>query len=227
LTPDTTGLVAAAEAAEAAGQLAEGCAAQKAEYSLRTVWDHDRIVDARAGVVALECLRVFGKTCDEVGSDEPAIATGAPTDIDEILEVEGAPWYSEIARFSPETAAGIVMGCWGDPRIESISDETGGDCNDASRASHRDLPEGPYDIVSLWEGEQGDCSRCLDGIDNNCDGLADCADPSCDVCYVGQGRGCAGFRDACAVDGSGCSTTPGSEGFLPLLGVLALLVRRR
>ncbi len=229
LSADGSDLPTLAAAAAAAGSLPEDCATAREELSARTMWDHHRLADARLGVVELECRRVFGKPCAEVGATDPVLERGAPPDLDEALDAVGAPFWGELGRFAPTTADGALLACWGDPRIEAPSEQTGGDCADGQDDASRDEPEGPDDLVAVWRGEAGDCSRCTDGIDNNCDGAADCADPTCDVCFVGQGRGCAGMRDACADGEGGCATAP-VVGPNPLTALFALALaafRRR
>ena len=57
-----------------------------------------------------------------------------------------------------------------DTSVET-SVESGGDCDDTSGSSHRDNAEGPGDLIGLYlDGTLADCSTCLDGLDNNCDG---------------------------------------------------------
>jgi hypothetical protein len=224
------------------GQLDPACAESPEQASVRTVWPTTRIVEARAGVVEEECLRLFGKVCEDVEATTPRVALGAPPVVDAQLGVQatgdtdapgsgGTTWWLEFGRFAPHTSAGAVMTCWGDPRAEAIRTQTGGDCDDTTNDASRDLAEGPNDLVLAYNGLNGDCGRCVDGIDNNCDGQTDCADPTCSVCFVGQGQGCAGTRDACgdAAAGGGCTT--GSDGrnlaVLGLLPILGLVARRR
>ncbi len=227
------------------GSLEPACAEAPEQASVRTVWPSARIVEARQGVVEEECNRLFGKACSEVGVGTPRLARGAPPVVDAQLGVQVATdtdeagatrsaWWLELGRFAPQTAAGAVMTCWGDPRIEAVRTQTGGDCDDSTADASRDLPEGPNDLVLAYNGLNGDCGRCVDGLDNNCDGLADCADPTCAVCFVGQGQGCAGGRDACGdvVAGGGCTTGTDSRnlavlGLLPLLGLVARRRARR
>ena len=102
----------------------------------------------------------------------------------------------KFGRYNPEAIdGGTLMSCWGDPTdpTAKFSEEVGGDCADDDSSAHRDMPEGPGDLVGLYlYGEMADCDTCLDGIDNNCDGAIDCADPACAPCFVGQGVGCGG-----------------------------------
>ena len=117
------------------------------------------------------------------------------------------------------------MSCWGNPTdpTSSISSETGGDCNDEAKRSHRDLAEGPGDLVGLYQnGELTDCATCLDGIDNNCDGAIDCADPACARCFVGQGVGCGGGAESPCAQG-GCSA-PAPSGNQRMYNSIALFI---
>ena len=74
-----------------------------------------------------------------------------------------------------------------------------------------------------------DCRTCLDNIDNNCDGQADCDDPACAPCFVGQGFGFgSGGESPCAQPGcqqvaSSPSATRGFAG-LALLAAGVVLV---
>jgi hypothetical protein len=227
----------------AGGALDDACAAMPEQSTVRTVWPSGRVLEARDAVVEGECLRLFGLPCDDVVASTPRVELGAPPVIDALLDSRtddsdtdavAAPslWWLELGRFAPHTSGGAVMTCWGDPRVEAVNARTGGDCDDGSGNANRDLPEGPNDLVLAYNGENGDCSRCVDGIDNNCDGLADCADPTCSVCFVGQGQGCSGGKDACGdavATGGGCTNGPESQnlailGLVPLLGLVS---RRR
>ena len=111
-------------------------------------------------------------------------------------------------RYNPAAiTSGTMMSCWGDPTdvTTSISVEVGGDCDDSTDKAHRDRPEGPGDLVGLYlHGDMADCETCLDGLDNNCDGSIDCADPACAPCFVGQGLGCGGGSESPCAQG-GCS----------------------
>jgi hypothetical protein len=171
---------------------------------------------------------MFGKPCAELEENDPVLALGAPPSLERALDREDAPFYVEIGRYLPFTAEGALLSCWGDPRTEPLAVTTGGDCDDLAPGTHRELPEGPDDLVNVFAGDVGDCRRCTDGVDNNCDGLSDCEDPTCAVCFVGQGRGCAGLRDACADDDAGCTTLPSGvpSPLFPALA-LALATRRR
>ena len=99
--------------------------------------------------------------------------------------------------------------------------------------AHRDNPEGPGDLVGLFlDGTMADCSTCLDGIDNNCDGNIDCADPACAQCFVGQGVGCGGGADSPCMQ-SGCSTQYGKgnerlyQSFILITLALGIALYRR
>ncbi len=146
-----------------------------------------------------------------------------------------------MGRFSPTTVDVMTGWCWGDPVEDLDADEVvvGGDCADGNGAASRAQAEGPDDLLGIWYARLGDpgaiidCDTCLDGIDNNCDGAIDCADPACAACFVGQGAGCGGGTEApCAQ--SGCSAQWGDarrqvqQGvLLGMLGFLVVLARRR
>ena len=94
--------------------------------------------------------------------------------------------------------------------------------------------EGPDDLVGLYWGSPGDCDTCLDGIDNNCNGVMDCAEPACARCFVGQGSGCGGGTDVPCAQGGCASVTsaptrrPSPTGTLVvLLGLIAVGYRVR
>jgi MYXO-CTERM domain-containing protein len=148
-------------------------------------------------------------------------------------------WWIYLNRFKPRTVdgGGTLVGCWGDPRAtagyvdeaETI-DQVGGDCQSDGgekdklepTLANRGMPEGPGDLISAYDGISVDCSTCLDGMDNNCDGLLDQEDPACARCFVGQGYGC------------GCSAGPNvstlgrtSTTVMALAGLLAAIARRR
>ena len=215
----------------------ELCISRPEELISRGVWPASRILAARKAVVAFECERLYGRTCTEIGSSTPLVEGWKYLpDATDALVAESA-WWKELGRF--ETTAlsvGTVGWCWGDPTggVAKIGQRTGGDCSDDSLVSHRDAAEGPGDLIGyLTANGAADCSTCVDGLDNNCDGQIDCADPSCAACYVGQGAGCGGGDQAECV-GSGCSTVGGrlprstSRGWVMLMaGLLGLLGARR
>ncbi|MCB9670663.1 MAG: putative metal-binding motif-containing protein [Alphaproteobacteria bacterium] len=214
------------------GTVAAGCEARPEQYHSRSVWPSERIVASRELVVEAECYRMFGAACDDVDDEAPVTGSAAPPDIDDLIEREPL-WWQSVGRYQPSTTRGAVMTCWGDPiqGVGSIEDAVGGDCSDDRDAANRDMPEGPDDLLGIYLGDPGDCDRCTDGIDNNCDGRIDCEDPSCAICYVGEARGCRGTRDPCNVDqeGGGCQSS-GQGGSAALLGValvVGLRTRRR
>ena len=213
-----------------ANDVSAACAAQPAALTTRTVWPRERVVDARRATVALECLRLFGLPCAEVTPTTPRIGSAEPPDLGDRL-AESIGWWPELRRYRPSVAAGALMTCWGDPSVQAISLDVGGDCDDSRGNVHRDLPEGPDDVVTayarlLGEGSGVDCAACFDQVDNNCDGLTDCADPTCAVCFVGGGTGCASGRDACKPPGEGCTAVGNRPGVAALL-LFGLFVRRR
>ena len=143
------------------------------------------------------------------------------------------PWR-ELDRYQTRSFVdGTVAFCWGDP-TESLADigqETGGDCADDSSLANRGMPEGPGDLLGqLDQGGPADCTTCLDGIDNNCDGFIDCEDPACAACFVGQGAGCSS-DSPCAGGGCAVASPPDKKGrraaLVGLLWLGAVLARRR
>jgi hypothetical protein len=183
-------------------------------------------------------MRMYGLPCGEVSDATDLISSWDElADASVAIAVEGR-WWKEIDRFAPEAVTiGTLGHCWGDPvdGFDDISQETGGDCNDDDEATHRDMLEGPGDLLGIYYGVAVDCSTCLDGIDNNCDGQADCADPACAACFVGQGYGCgAGEDNPCNQSAGGCSTNSvtSDSHFMRLsqvffLGLFAVALRRR
>jgi hypothetical protein len=186
------------------------CEARPEEWVSRTMWQRDRIVEARRLTVEWECRRMYGKACNEISSQtrlssdwmESMVSAERWLDTDRV-------WFKELGRYNPAPIDdGTMMSCWGDPSDETtkLNERVGGDCNDDNNEAHRDIPEGPGDLVGIYlYGETADCSTCLDGIDNNCDGAIDCADPACAPCFVGQGVGCGGGADSPCSQG-GCSS---------------------
>lgn len=153
-------------------------------------------------------------------------------------------WWKELGRYydgsdDPEVATVVtetLLSCWGDPTVNpdltrSVHGRVGGDCRDEDSSdeapTHRDALEGPYDVLGGLTGEQADCDTCVDGLDNNCDGLLDCEDPGCAPCFVGQGiaSGCAGAdpESPCASSG-GCSAGRGARSPWTGLGELGMLL---
>ncbi|MEC8380306.1 MAG: putative metal-binding motif-containing protein [Myxococcota bacterium] len=203
------------------------CRAKPEQWISRTVWQRERIVSTRETVVEWECQRIYGRDCDEVADATPM----KPNWMDTMVSAErwllsDRVWWKELGRFNPEPIVfGTVMSCWGNPTdpTSSISSETGGDCNDEVKRAHRDLSEGPGDLVGQYQnGELTDCATCLDGIDNNCDGAIDCADPACARCFVGQGVGCGGGTESPCAQG-GCSA-PAPSGTQRMYNSIALFI---
>ena len=61
--------------------------------------------------------------------------------------------WKEISRFEPEAMTTGTLGhCWGDPsdRFDNVSQETGGDCSDDSRAANRDMLEARRFVGGLF-----------------------------------------------------------------------------
>jgi hypothetical protein len=204
----------------------------------RTVWNRDRILDARQRVVEWECLRLYNQTCTEiangadidqvnVGGQAEDCDDGVDNDGDELVDcgdpeciascvndgeistVVGNDWWMELGRYTVSAVTdGNLMGCWGDPTqgVDRIDYLTGGDCDNADATANRFEAEGPGDLLGVFYNLEMDCSTCLDGVDNNCDGQIDCADPGCAACFVGQGFGVGGGTDE-SCGKLGCSST--------------------
>lgn len=203
------------------------CRTKPEQWISRTVWQQERIVSSRDTVVEWECYRLFGRNCDEVSSSTPMRSNWESSMVSaERWVLSDRVWWKELGRFNPEPITyGTMMSCWGDPTdaTAELSVETGGDCNDEAKRSHRDWPEGPGDLVGLYQnGTLADCSTCLDGLDNNCDGAIDCADPSCARCFVGQGVGCGGGSESPCAQG-GCSA-PAPSGNQRMYSSIALFI---
>lgn len=140
----------------------------------------------------------------------------------ELGNTPATDWWLELGRHNVSVVTeGSLMGCWGDPTdgVDQIDASTGGDCDNADPLATRYNPEGPGDLYGRFWDLELDCSTCLDGVDNNCDGQTDCADPGCAACFVGQGFGVGGGTDASCAQ-LGCSSTGLSRS--QTLGGLAL-----
>lgn len=153
-------------------------------------------------------------------------------------------WWKELGRFDVAVTSECLGGCWTDDPLapyaalddegerfstsltnrRGVSDDVGGDCEGGS-AANRDEPEGPDDLLAVYLDEPVSCDTCLDNIDNNCNGLTDCEDPGCAICFVGQGVGCGSSSESPCRDAAGCSSVaarPSSR--WPLTGLAAGLV---
>jgi len=213
----------------------------------RAVWSSERAALARLAVVEWECYRQQG-TWGCVDHTAPigwrpryegvAPSGGFFSNPDPEERLRDAPaWWVEIGRYAPEAlSTGPLSGCWGEPTAGAgaISSVTGGDCSDEDDGANRDEHEGPDDLLALFheEGKRASCATCVDGLDNNCDGLADCEDPACAPCFVGAGYGCSKAEEQTCVQ-TGCAAGAadrrgwGSALGMLLLGLLILpLVRR-
>ena len=214
-----------------ADNMSEDCAAHPEQMVTRTVWSAERINEARQTIIQWECHRLYGKDCGDVTESTPLRAgyMAVPSDPGANLTTD-VRWWKEMGRYTPIWAAtGAYETCWGDPADSTteVSDIVGGDCADGNDGSNRYVPEGPDDLVAIYEGTVVDCATCMDGIDNNCDSLADCDDPSCAVCFVGSGGGCAASGSPC--EPSACSASPesASASALAMLGLLVIAGGRR
>jgi hypothetical protein len=220
------------------------CEYSPEQWIARSVWQHERIVEVRNTVVEWECQRLYGKDCSDVDlSDSSLLEAWWDSNSEAPSEMASARrhieadtlWWKELGRFDVESAhTETLLTCWGDPTDASgIDSETGGDCEDANSGASRDAAEGPDDLIGIYLGMPADCSTCLDGIDNNCDGNTDCADPACARCFIGQGMGCSRGEDAPCTQG-GCSiAAPAGGAFLDrifsaaFIALFAVLYRRR
>ena len=195
--------------ARANGLIEESCVAEDEELITRATWPAGRIRESRRMLTEWECYRVYGVACGEV-PQQAQVTIPVPDTVGFSTALEAdLRWWKEITRFAPtEVVSGTLRECWGDPAAASaitLSD-VGGDCADGSTGASRDQPEGPGDLISLYNGDPAECAACLDGVDNNCDGQTDCDDPSCAPCFVGHGQGCAADGSPC--EGAGCEAIP-------------------
>ncbi|MCB9765011.1 MAG: hypothetical protein H6739_34880 [Alphaproteobacteria bacterium] len=216
---------------------------EPAEEITRTVWTPARIFAARRTVARYDCERLYGTTCDLVDTSTMPSQTLSTSvnDADEAVAATAWLWWKELARYSPAKTSLVVGWCWGDPAYDlgDSKQVVGGDCSDGDATANRDTPEGPQDLLGIWYARQGTltsaetCAACLDGIDNNCDGLIDCADPTCAACFVGQGAGCGGGSQSPCAQGGCAGTNPIGWKLQPhalwlaLVGLLAAGLRRR
>jgi hypothetical protein len=196
----------------------QDCHDHPEQRTWRTVWSRERVLQSRRLVQEWECYRSSGTYgCGDLEEPEGWVDGSAPTPGGTFshtvpAELLSEPtWWTEIGRFSPSAVSvGILYGCWDAVEIDARAGQTvGGDCSDGRNTAHREEPEGPGDLVALYDvelAELASCDRCLDGIDNNCDGTLDCEDPTCAVCFVGQGSGCADADSPCAA--GGCTSSP-------------------
>ena len=220
-----------------AADIDPACEDRPEELISRGVWPATRILSARTATVAFECDRLYGVDCEDITAATPLVdGWDVLTDPSDALASD-ASWWKEVDRFSVDPLLiGTVGWCWGDPTdgVGGIGQRTGGDCADTAGKSHRDAAEGPGDLMGLLDPDgAADCSTCIDGIDNNCDGQIDCADPACAPCFVGQGVGCGGGDEAqCA--GAGCTVVgvpltrgAGRFGWVVLASLLGAAFGRR
>ena len=214
------------------------CEEHTEEWVSRSMWQQERIVEARTITVEWECRRMYGQACDEISSQTRLLDGWESSMVspERWLDVDRA-WFKEVGRYNPEAIdGGTMMSCWGDPTDPTarFNEDVGGDCDDTDPNAHRDNPEGPGDLVGLYlYGDMADCDTCLDGIDNNCDGAIDCADPACAPCFVGQGVGCGGGEESpCAQGGCASPDQTGKESMYRSLGLIMMamiisIIRRR
>jgi hypothetical protein len=216
----------------------------------RTVWSKEQIRASRELVTHFECFRTWGTF--GCGADfEPPKDWVSPflgripqsagffdlTDIPRTVLRYDSRWWVSFTRFLPTSVIGGTMaGCWGDPQqglnvgpVARGLSITGGDCDTNNRAVNREAVEGPGDLVGAYQAraakvELADCSTCGDGLDNNCNGLADADDPGCALCFAGQGVGCS---SGCAAAGGGGALPAGTSSGVVFASLLAVVLRRR
>ncbi len=121
------------------------------------------------------------------GRNKAALGDPDAYDVDDTISADWWPWLGRypVRQVRDET----LYGCWGDPTLAGIDDDAmtldlvGGDCHDdADVTAHREVPEGPDDLLALYLGLDVACRTCRDDLDNNCDGLTDADDPGCAPC---------------------------------------------
>ena len=93
------------------------CEERPEEWISRSMWQRDRIMDARIITVEWECRRMYGQACDEI-SDQTRLLDGWESSMistERWLDIDRA-WFKEIGRYNPEAiTGGTMMSCWGDP----------------------------------------------------------------------------------------------------------------
>ena len=227
------------------------------ELITRTVWHRDRILQARELVAWWECYRVFG-TYGCADLDPPTGDGDVDLDLEQVIVPGGREWldeelfhdllatnadgWIELSRYEPILVDTVMAGCWDEdvdkalaeqqpPSVPLALDTVGGDCSEGSGSANRDQVEGSDDLYGVFFDLERDCANCLDGVDNNCNGLTDCEDPACADCFVGQGMGCGAAGSPCAQTGcaaaGGRSREEGVAAMLLLLICLARIVRRQ
>jgi len=223
--------------------VSESCESNPDQLITRTVWHHDRIIDARELVAWWECYRVYGTYgCADLREPEDwwmmeeTIVPGGRTwdNQSEFAEVvaTGKKGWHELSRYDPEAIEAVMTGCWEEdiagalaqlrPPSDPVAyDYTGGDCVNEIGDANRGESEGPDDLLGQFFNEAPDCRTCIDGVDNNCNGLTDCEDPACAECFIGQGVGCAASGSPCSE--TGCSTSGDSNEVKTSGAILAFL----
>ena len=214
------------------------CEDKPEEWISRSMWQRERIVEARTITVEWECRRMFGQACDEI-SEQTSLVEGWQDSIvsaERWLDVDRA-WFKEVGRYNPEAIdGGTMMSCWETQRIQrpSLVKKLVGIV--------RMIIQVPIEIclkvqviwlVYISTEKMADCDTCLDGIDNNCDGAMNCADPACAPCFVGQGVGCGGGAESpCAQGGCASPDQSGKERMYRSFGLIMMamfitIIRRR
>lgn len=190
-------------------------------YSARLLWPADRVRSARDTVALWHCILSGQCLCvEQDGSIGPVTRTCPQVTLasvrdrtrvsyprsNDLISVDSVTSLSvDLGPFiDPEFVgvAGWLSGCWATYNL------VGGGCP----GGNRDTVEGPRDIYGRLTYAKAECDTCIDGLDNNCNGLADENDPGCYACFEGQGISCACNPDATAIPAFGGSLLT----FIPL-----------
>ncbi|MFM7201364.1 MAG: putative metal-binding motif-containing protein [Myxococcota bacterium] len=170
-----------------------------AAYTARTLWPEDRIRAARTVVSRYHCilsgeckclyndgsLGPVTQDCPQVvsASSRARVRVAYARNNDLVNLTNPSQAGVDLGPFLDNGFVGVqgwLTGCWTD--VSPV----GGACDDGTR----DQVEGPRDIYGRLINAPGECGTCTDGLDNNCNGLADAEDPGCYPCFEGQGIAC-------------------------------------
>ncbi len=213
--------------------------------SMRTVWPHWRLEDARAVVAAWSACNpdpasnsprarlgdaVDGPMADLCPVDLRGITAAPPGGFDPAAD----PVEVEFFRSRVHPSDQHLHGCWSSggesaaaPPSVNIDLSSGGDCDDGRRSVHRDRTEGPEDLLSYVLVESGSVlPRAFVQSPNSpldCAVCADDLDNDCDGLIDGADPGC----ETCVSGGcSDCSAsvTPASRRAAGLATSLILLL---
>jgi len=150
--------------------------------------------------------------CQPVGNNRGAVCDL----VGHTCSVNGAP--------GPSTCT-VCSGNGGAPEVRETSCGDGFDnnCNGLVDCQDPDcggLACSPFGLTcdasaktcSVCPGGQAVEATCNDGVDNDCNGKIDCADPSCQPSTSGPGRTCGPFGRTCTSDGGGACGCSGNGG---------------